>query len=280
MDTQELSEILNKAFNDTELRNLALDLSVDYEKLAGTTKSDKARELIKYFERRGQLGAFVDQIQRRRPNIKTPSSVDRRTNIPEGFGFVKILSSRGGSVNEVTRFLHDVEMVYNALYLFENIYLERFNFQSKHFRRGYQYYYEFGVNVGPYAFDKLNENLILPQNRLLINSIRIESPGFWEFLGALNPLLQIREYLNDRHRRRQDREYREVSERERLVLENELIQRQILEKDNSIIRDRINIMRDLGYSNEDIQRIIWANIGMPLVELGKHQDTALIGEAE
>ena len=32
-----------------------------------------------------------------------------------------------------------------------------------------------------------------------------ESPGFWEFLGSLNPLEVIRRYLNDRHERAKDR---------------------------------------------------------------------------
>ena len=76
----------------------------------------------------------------------------------------------------------------------------------------------------------------LPDYRLEIRRIQINSPGFWEFLGALNPLQQIREYLNDRHRRRQDHKYREQAERERLMLENEMIRRQIWEKENTIFK--------------------------------------------
>src|SRR5690606_29760866 len=82
---------------------------------------------------------------------------------------------------------------------------------------------------------------IPPQDRLVLNRVRIESPGFWEFLGSLNPLLHIREYLNDRHRRRQDQEYREASEKKRLELENELLQAQIEREFNTVLKERIEI---------------------------------------
>ena len=91
-------------------------------------------------------------------------------------------------------------------------------------------------------------------------SERIESPGFWEFLGALNPLQQIREYLNGRHKRRQDREYRETAEQERLRLENALIQRQVCEKENAVLRDRINLAKELGYSDHELRQLLWAQV--------------------
>lgn len=56
----------------------------------------------------------------------------------------------------------------------------------------------------------LTADTVLPEHRLVIKSIRIESPGFWEVFASLNPLQQIREYLNDRHKRKQDREFREA----------------------------------------------------------------------
>jgi len=61
-----------------------------------------------------------------------------------------------------------------------------------------------------------------PKDLLEIASFSIHSPGFWEVLGGLNPLQQIREYLNDRHKRRQDREFREAAEKKKLEIENEL----------------------------------------------------------
>src|SRR4051794_35010663 len=58
--------------------------------------------------------------------------------------------------------------------------------------------------------------------RLRVARVVMRSPGFWEFLGALNPLQQLREYLNDRHERSKDRGYRNDNERERLAVELKL----------------------------------------------------------
>jgi len=88
------------------------------------------------------------------------------------------------------------------------------------------------------------------------------------------------QYLNDRHKRRQDREYREQAERERLLLENELIRRQIWEKENSVFRERINVLREIGFSDDEIRRLIWVYVSQPLIALGKHQDAGLIENAD
>jgi len=51
--------------------------------------------------------------------------------------------------------------------------------------------------------NKVNfENIVLPSERLFFSKVNIQSPGFWEVMGSLNPLQQIREYLKDRHERK------------------------------------------------------------------------------
>ncbi|MCH7879303.1 MAG: hypothetical protein IH914_08335 [candidate division Zixibacteria bacterium] len=59
-----------------------------------------------------------------------------------------------------------------------------------------------------------------------------------------------------------------------------LIQRQVWEKENSILRDRISVMGDLGLSEEEIRRLVWTNVSSPLIELGSHQDNRMIEDAE
>jgi hypothetical protein len=52
-----------------------------------------------------------------------------------------------------------------------------------------------------------SSGMVLPKDRLVLSAAALSSPGFFEFLGSLNPLEVIRKYLVDRHERRKDREY-------------------------------------------------------------------------
>ncbi|HWO41652.1 MAG TPA: hypothetical protein VNO43_07615 [Candidatus Eisenbacteria bacterium] len=49
-------------------------------------------------------------------------------------------------------------------------------------------------------------NLLRTQDRLSLKAARFESPGWWEFLGKRNPLEVLRQYLNDRHKQKEDRQ--------------------------------------------------------------------------
>jgi hypothetical protein len=197
-------------------------------------------------------------------------------------GVLRILTERGGTVAEITQFLGDLESAYLALYDMDRAW------SPERTRRHMAFMALPLFNQPGFPNNVLSEprsgaltaDTVLPEDRLVVRSVRIESPGFWEVIASFNPLLQIREYLNDRHKRRQDREFREAAERDRLLLENELIQRQVWEKDNSILRERIEFLKKLGLADHDIRQLIWAQLGKPLSDLGKHQDSGLIGGAE
>jgi len=196
--------------------------------------------------------------------------------VPEETGRLRIVAERGGTIAEISAFLSDLENAYLALYTL-------YTFDKLWRRFLPEIWLGLGYPFQPFGqagFVPLGADALPPNARLTLERVRIESPGFWEFLASLNPLQQIREYLNDRHRRRQDREFREASEKERLELENELIRRQIAERDNAILRERIAILREAGCSDADIDRLIWVSLGAPLSRLGRHQDTRLIGGAE
>lgn len=64
-----LLEQIRALFSDGELRDLFLDLGVDYENLPGEAKGDKARELILFMERLGRLDDLVDRATELRPHI-------------------------------------------------------------------------------------------------------------------------------------------------------------------------------------------------------------------
>jgi DNA-binding transcriptional MerR regulator len=192
---------------------------------------------------------------------------------------IKILADRAGTVKELTNYLTDLENAYNSLHALDR-FLDYNHPESRSSRRMRYFIYEFGLPLNSSLKLDNSSDLIKPVDTLVISRISIQSPGFWEIVGSLNPLQQIREYLKDRHERRKDIEWRETSEKEKAMLENELIQKQIIEYDNKLQVDRIKILKEIGFSNEEIRELIWANAGKPLMELGKHQDNGIIKSAE
>jgi len=92
--------------------------------------------------------------------------------------------------------LQDVEAAYNRIFLFFSL-VDFFGDEERFFRwRHWREWREFGFPppfwapfVGFPQIEFLEARL--PEYKLEIKRIQIESPGFWEFLGALNPLQQI-----------------------------------------------------------------------------------------
>lgn len=64
-----LRHVLANHFDENELHDLVFDLGLEYASLSGETREDKSRELIGYYDRRGQLGELMAQVACRRPHI-------------------------------------------------------------------------------------------------------------------------------------------------------------------------------------------------------------------
>lgn len=64
-----LLAVLSERFSQSELQRLCFELAIDYDDLPGTTKTDKARELIAYFERRDRMSDLIETGKRLRPDI-------------------------------------------------------------------------------------------------------------------------------------------------------------------------------------------------------------------
>jgi hypothetical protein len=79
----------------------------------------------------------------------------------------------------------------------------------------------------------------------------------------------IRQYLNDRHERRRDREYREGADAGRLDLENMLLE-------NRVLRERIEMAKSLGASEEDLAPLLDNLVHRPLRDLNAAQDDGVI----
>jgi hypothetical protein len=117
------------------------------------------------------------------------------------------------------------------------------------------------------------EVLVPKSEQLVLSGVALQSPGFWDFLGKLNPLEIIRQYLNDRHERRKDREYRESAEDRKLRLEN-------LRLENEVIAGRIKIAKENGVTERDLAPLLNHWIYRPLGALDRHQDLGTISSAE
>lgn len=63
-----LFQLLDRRFDENELRDLGFRLQVDFDDLPGEGRIDKARELILYLERRGRIPELLDVIEGMRPD--------------------------------------------------------------------------------------------------------------------------------------------------------------------------------------------------------------------
>ncbi len=64
-----LHKALNQHFGLEDLQNLCFSIDVDFEELAGSSKSGRVRELILYCQRRGMLDQLLMACEAERPNV-------------------------------------------------------------------------------------------------------------------------------------------------------------------------------------------------------------------
>jgi hypothetical protein len=67
-----LRQTIADTFNTEELKTLCSDLGLDYDNLGGDGKEAKARELIAYLNRRGELARLVAYCTNARPTYPWP----------------------------------------------------------------------------------------------------------------------------------------------------------------------------------------------------------------
>ena len=70
MDRLQLRDDLLTVFNLDELQSLCRRLGVEYERLRGQTRQDKAGLLIGTMERNGRLPELVQEVVRERPHLE------------------------------------------------------------------------------------------------------------------------------------------------------------------------------------------------------------------
>jgi hypothetical protein len=197
--------------------------------------------------------------------LSTPTGVDERS-------ILRIYANSEVPVEDIRAYFYDLEFAYNCVFLLDHI-VAKAVAMAQHDR--YQCRYSFWnifSHIWPPNPD-LVSSLIPANEKLIFRSAVFQSPGFWEFLGSLNPLEVIREYLNDRHERRKDREYREEAEKRKLFLENELLL-------NRIAGERVEILKSLDIPPIEISLVMQGLLLHPLGNLNEYQDRELIAVAD
>lgn len=191
----------------------------------------------------------------------------------EEYLVLRIASSNLGKVSEISKFLQDMENAYNSLYSFNYIVdvisIENARDGSIPLKRLITEERPFLTNIVDWFKVIETRNVLFHADNLVLSKVTINSPGVWEFIGSLSPLMQIREYLKDRHERRKDKAYRDYQNQIRGDLE-------IVEKANGIIKQRIEILKSVGYTDIELKPILINLITDPLLRLGHYQDMGII----
>ena len=203
--------------------------------------------------------------------------------MPQEWGKIRIHGHGEIELALIEEYLADLKHAYDSLIAFESVMygLERVSreFPFPFFPAGMMLVWPLGprravryVRGWPPTTDEVS-SLVPHSEQLVLSAVQLSSPGFWEFLGKINPLEVIRLYLNDRHERRKDRVYRESAEERRLRLEN-------LKLENEVIASRVKIAKELGATDRDLAPLLNELVNKPLLALDRHQDKGVIENAE
>lgn len=183
---------------------------------------------------------------------------------------LRVNAERLGYVREVISYLNLFADAYNHIYAFEMIVREA---EKKHEEINGNGYGSREKPVRTLAKIPKPEEVVLPEDRLRLKSVVIESPGFWDFLGNINPFEVLRKYLCDRHERRRDAAYRDRQEEERGEMELERLRTQV-------VQEKVELLRSLGVPEEKIRQKVYTYITEPLRKLDGIQERSLILDAE
>jgi hypothetical protein len=116
------------------------------------------------------------------------------------------------------------------------------------------------------------DSIVQEDERLVVATVELASPGIWAFLGGLNPLQTIREYLDDRHRHRLE-DSREPEELRSKRIQNDA-------GEIKVLRDKLRLAKELGAPEEITALLLRRLVGQPLEAIGEMQDRGLINGSE
>lgn len=117
---------------------------------------------------------------------------------------------------------------------------------------------------------------LLPSERVHIVRLNISSPGWLEVIGSWNPLETIRKYMQDREERRRNRLFRDRIEEDRGDQQNEALRLENERALNEVLRERVDLLEDLGIPAAERARILNIAVAEPLSQLGELADQGLL----
>lgn len=231
-------------------------------------------------------------------------------------GILTINGNGGVPVAKIRKYLDSLESAYNGIYVFEALTLrieEIGKSDDSIFDRFISTLLKSPKNlnnIDPKTTDilfllsawppteKRLARFVLPEDKLTLRRVNLQSPGDWEFIAKLNPLENIRLFLQDHHERLKDRKYRNTQEERQLTLENDArtiqnrtyeLQAKKAEQDLRlseqvgqlrIVREKFNILKELGASEETLIPLVNELISKPLEKLIESQNEGIISDAK
>lgn len=184
---------------------------------------------------------------------------------------LRINSDRLGEVQEIVNYLQIIEDAYNNIYAFELIVKEA---KSRHEESEPISWKHVRGTKKIRGLRRIRRvlDVVVPEDKLRLRSVVVQSPGFWEFLGALNPLEVLRKYLSDRHERKKDIDYRNKLEAEKKSLENEKLY-------TEVVQEKLELLRNIGVPEDKIREVFLNHVVNPLKRLDAVQDSGLLQDA-
>ena len=196
-----------------------------------------------------------------------------RGSMPEDFKILRLHSHGDVSVKTVAQLLSDADYAYNGVLAFDSIVRRIEPDRPWGGPWSWGYATPLGRRLGPLVLDREEvASLVHPRQRLRLDAVRLESPGFWDFLGKSVSVEAISNALNERKQRREldrqephRRRIEELDEADRLT---------------EAALNRYRALREMGLSEDDLAPFRNQLVEKPLRELARHVDSGLIESAE
>lgn len=171
-----------------------------------------------------QKSAYLGATTQLTPILKKNISninIDNKSLESNSEGVIKFCFNEMPSTLGITGFINELTIVYSEIYKFLNV--------SKN--------HDSEISILP--------EYLLPR----LEKAQFNSPGFFEFISSLNPLTILLEYISQKNTIDKDKKYNNILEAQEKMLSN-------MSKENLVIRERLTVYKDMGFSESEIKILL------------------------